>query len=298
MTSTPTTMVSGQPLEPMDDSRWLRGALLGRPQPCKLWLCTDCFPRAVLWAPSTVATTIVDAEQLSYVARIGDSTGYSRNDWVAGNTTEDMPRSCPTIDWNTEPLGHRDPLHLRVELSTTSVIRTSTDESAGKCFEMKMPMVFNNQGRLAPECDSLCRCKSRWATQRSQLSPRTGSIYRRRGTDQCRNWSHAHGRQTRQYTNRFTSAQMHGFRSYLETQPVCLEGIPWFDDTERLRIDFYRPASSVTIQFSGTSTLTRLRQTGSIQRSRSVVGLFAPAHYSIIISRPHLSFASGVIAYA
>ncbi len=36
------------------------------------------------------SSTLVQTDALAYVSRIGKSTGYSENDWVAGNTTEDV----------------------------------------------------------------------------------------------------------------------------------------------------------------------------------------------------------------
>ncbi len=91
-------------------------------------------------------------------------------------------------------------------------------------------------------------------------------------------------------------------RSGASTNPrlFASEGIPWFSNSGRLRMDFYRPAQQVQINFSGTSTLTpvygRLEAFDSAGQSLGFVrtgALFTSQSENI-----GLSFLEPRIAYA
>ncbi len=200
--------------------------------------------------------TVVDTERQGYVARIGSSVGYAASDWVVGTTLETAignwqyqlqrsnlgnPRPFAYIG---RTLDHVGSTNFSGSLSGT-VFKDINSDGVRQPGEPPLSGVKLNLDRLG---DTNLGVYNEVITAEQFL---TGADL----TNVSSNFSMV------------TAGSDNAPQSFI-IKPVAkpsgavgdmvlsYDTIPYFNDSRRLRIDFYRPARAVSVDFSGDSNFT------------------------------------------
>ncbi len=250
---------------------------------------------------SFVSQTIIDCEQIAYAARVGGSTGFAASDWLTGNTQEFVSNGVADFRLTHGTFGTprpyffagRDLNHIGstnfVGSAIGTVFRDDNADGIQQASETGLSgvrviadtnangIVDSQSFRLEPDLHLDGQELTNVGVGVTLTSARTdntavGFVVR------ARNRSGAP-----------TNSRL-----------FASEGIPWFSNSGRLRMDFYRPAQQVQINFSGTSTLTpvygRLEAFDSAGQSLGFVR--TNALFSSQSANISLSFPEARIAYA
>jgi hypothetical protein len=244
-------------------------------------------------------TTVVDVnDDVSYVARISDSTGWAAADWVGGNVRDFHGE--PKFRFTHGTFGDPQPMafagreldHVGTTNFFGAVSGTVFEDTNGDGVQDAGESGIPNVTVYTDQNDNGIR-----DTVRYHLEPEMFPS----GTE---------------LTNKAIGATLTVARSnntvigfnvrsdfdsgWTEQWVFSSEGIPWFSNSGRLRIDFYEPAAEVTIDAIGSSSLSdmygRLEAFNADGESLGFVrsvALRQKARQTLRITRPQ-----GDIAYA
>jgi hypothetical protein len=200
-----------------------------------------------------IAKTVVEAERLAYLARIGDSTDYSPGDWVGGYTQEHASGGLADFRFTHGTFGTPRPFPFSGRFLDNVGASNFVGHVSGHAFHDQ-----NDDGIKQASEPALSGMRVTVDTNQNGL---LDSLAYRLEPDAYLDGA--------ELTNELTGATLTvartdntpiGFvvrsRSRFPENPanprlLASEGIPWFSNSSRLRIDFYRPADAISISFSG-----------------------------------------------
>ena len=198
------------------------------------------------------------AHNVSYAARIGDSTGSKPSDWVAGTTTE---RSDTSFQFRLERGVFGSPAPRRYAGRDLDHIGTSNFFGAilGTVFEDTNGDGVRGSGEVGVSGVTVYADLD-FSDAADTVIIRGEPDDFPEGTD-LTNLIPGATLTTADSKNEMLSFKVRpdnaGFGPSSTGQYIfASEGIPWFDDSDRLRVDFYAPVESVSIDVIGTSDLS------------------------------------------
>lgn len=202
-----------------------------------------------------LAKTIVDTEQLAYAGRIGDSVGYSKDEWVTGNTTDSNSNGSPA-EFRLEHGTFGTPRPYVYAGRHLDHVGSSnfSGSASGKVFQdwngdgvqqagenalggVSVTIDANGDGTSVPREFQLEPDLFDDGEELTNASP--GVTLTVGGSD------------NKQIGFKVRAEDPTNSNAFAKV--LASEGIPWFDDSGRLRMDFYWPASEITVRFTGTS---------------------------------------------
>lgn len=200
--------------------------------------------------------TLVTTEALGYVGRIGQSTGYAADDWLAGNTTEDG-----SATWNFQledgifgvprprayagrHLDHIGGPNWVGSVSGSVFIDLNSDgiQQPGEAPVVGAKVVSDLTGDNLPDLYSETIEPNRYAVDRDLTNISYNATLTTAGTDNL--------------PINFNVLVVQKFGAPNGQHIFSHAGIGFFNDVRRLRTDFYRPARSVDIDFIGDTAGT------------------------------------------
>lgn len=200
--------------------------------------------------------TLVRTEDLAYVGRIGRSTGYAAGDWLAGNTTEEssgtwnfqledgifgVPRPRAYAGRNLDHIGGPNWVgsvsgSVFVDLNSDGIRQANEAPIAGA--RVLSDLAGDNATNLYAESIE----PNRYVVGRDLTNISSNATITTAGTDNLPiNFKISPVQRNGAATGEFIFAH---------------SGIGFFNESRRLRTDFYRPARSISIDVIGNSNLT------------------------------------------
>lgn len=202
---------------------------------------------------SKVAKTIVEAEQMSYHARIGDSEGYLASDWVAGNTVSGD--GMPEYRLQHGTFGTPRPIVLAGRALNHVGSSNFTGRVSGQVFQD-----VNADGIRQPSEEAIANQPVFFDTNADGIS--NSREYRLEPDDFIAGFEFTNTSPGVTLTVARDDNTQIGFKvrsqevAFNSAQHVfAVEGVDFFPSTSRLRMDFYLPASSITLTFRGQSSV-------------------------------------------
>ena len=247
-----------------------------------------------------IAKTIIDTEDLAYAARIGDSIGYSAGEWIAGNTVDENNNSSPAVfrlqhgifgtprpyPFSGRTLDHLGSSNFNGNVSGL-VFQDANADGIQQVGEAPLPgleiKIDANGDGMDVAREFLLEPDD--YEDRAELTNEGIGITLTHADDKNLpvGFVVRSAEQTLNATN-------HVFAS---------EGIPWFSDSGRLRMDFYLPANSITIKFTGTGITPVYGRLEAFDKSGTSLGFVRSSPLFDEQSQDiSLSFPTASIAYA
>ena len=200
--------------------------------------------------------TLVRTEDLAYVGRIGQSTGYSPNDWLAGNTTEDG-----TATWNFQledgifgvprprayagrHLDHIGGPNWVGSISGSVFLDLNSDgiQQPGEGPIVGARVVSDLTGDGLPDLYSETIEPNNYIVNRDLTNISYNATLTTAGTDNL------------QISFNVLPVQQSGAPAGQHI--FSHAGVGFFNEVRRLRTDFYRPARTIAIDVIGNSSST------------------------------------------
>ena len=200
-------------------------------------------------------STVVNTVDFSYVGRVGESTGYAPTDWVAGLTTEFGGANTFNFRFESSIFGHptigflagRSLDHLGRSNFVASLTGTAFEdlnadgihddtEPGIPGVRINLQPAGNNQGgnfTTIVEPDNFAN-----GTELTNAIPGVTLTGANNQNIQ---------------TSRNVTATLDANAATTGSLIIGKGGINWFDDNSRLRMDFYNPVQSISIDFRGGS---------------------------------------------
>ena len=205
--------------------------------------------------PAGTAYTV--QENIGYVARLGNSTGYSTDDWVCGTTIEDTLNANSKYRFTYGTFG--DPRPLVYSGRATNNVGTY---NFGGGFIGQAILDSDRDGQLT-SADSPLANVSVFA-DRNDNGVRDNTTVDVIASQQTLNAELANVFPNATLTVADTTNKNIGFavrtvqKNDNAGSPIRVlssEGIPWYDDGSRLKVMFYREANAVSIEAIAAETL-------------------------------------------
>ena len=198
--------------------------------------------------------TLVNTEELAYVGRIGQSTGYTPGDWLAGNTTE-----VGTATWSFQledgifgvprPRAYAGRLLDHIggpnwvgSISGSVFIDLNSDgvQQAGESPLAGASVVSDLTGDGLPDLYAETIEPNNYALDRDLTNISYNATLTTAGTDNL--------------PINFNVQVVQKSGAPAGQYVFSHVGIGFFNDIRRLRTDFYRPARSISVDFTGNGT--------------------------------------------
>ncbi|MDX1929431.1 MAG: cadherin domain-containing protein [Pirellulaceae bacterium] len=227
--------------------------------------------------------TLVPTEALAYVGRIGQSTGYTAGDWLAGNTTEDgsatwkfqmedgifgVPRPRAYAGRYLDHIGGPNWVgsvsgSVFVDLNADGIQQAGENPIAGA------RVVSDLTGDSLPDLYAETIEPNAYALDRDLTNISYNATLTTAGTDNL-----PHNFNVRVVQRSGAPTGQHVFSH---------AGVGFFNDIRRLRTDFYRPARSISSDFIGnaTGTVGRLEIFNAANESLGFVQATSPGSNQI-----------------